>query len=89
MAIHIQLPTEIEQELRRETPNLDERAREQFLISNYQAGTLSTGDIAEILGFETRHEAQRWLAERRVPINYSLDDLEQDRKNLNELFGQG
>lgn len=89
MAITIHLPTEIEQELRRETPNLDESAREQFLISNYQNGKLSTGDLAEILGFETRYEAQRWLAERNVAINYSLDDLEQDRKNLNELFGPG
>ncbi len=88
MAITIQLPPEIEQELRRETPNLDESTREQFLISKYREGKLSTGDIAETLGFETRHEAQRWLAERGVPINYSLADLEQDRKNLEELLGR-
>jgi predicted HTH domain antitoxin len=88
MAIHIQLPADIEQELRRETPNLDENAREQFLICKYQEGKLSTADIAEILGFETRLEAQRWLAGRGVPLNYSLADLEQDRKNLQELFGR-
>ena len=88
MAITIQLPAEIEQELRRETPNLDESTREQFLISKYREGKLSTGDIAEILGFETRHDAQRWLAERGIPINYSLADLQQDRKNLDELFGR-
>ena len=87
MAITIRLPAEIEQELRRQTPNLDDSTREQFLISNYREGKLSTGDIAEILGFETRHDAQRWLAERGVPINYSLADLEQDRKNLEELVG--
>jgi len=88
MAITIHLPTEIEQELRRETPNLDEKTREQFLISKYREGKLSTGDIAEILGFETRHDAQRWLAERGVPINYSLADLQQDRKNRDELYGR-
>ena len=87
MAITIPLPAEIEQELRRQTPNLDDSTREQFLISNYREGKLSTGDIAEILGFETRHDAHRWLAERGVPINYSLADLEQDRKNLDELLG--
>jgi predicted HTH domain antitoxin len=87
MAITIQLPAEIEQELRRQTPNLDESAREQFLISKYQEGKLGTGDIAETLGFETRYEPQRWLAERGVPINYSLAGLEQDRKNLDERLG--
>jgi predicted HTH domain antitoxin len=89
MAITIQLPAEIEQELRRQIPNLDENAREQFLISNYQAGKLSTGDIAEILGLETRHEAYSWLSQRGVPINYSLSDLENDRKNLEKLLGPG
>ena len=89
MAITIQLPAEIERQLRADAPNLDDRVREQFLISSYQAGKLSTGDIAEILGFQTRHEAQVWLADRGVPINYSLSDLEQDRKNLDELLGSG
>ena len=67
--------------------NLDGVIREAMR----QAGVTShqIDAIAESLGFETRHEAQRWLAERGVPINYSLVDLEQDRKNLNELFGQG
>jgi predicted HTH domain antitoxin len=87
MAITIQIPSDIEQELRRQTPNLDESAREQFLISNYQAGKLSTADIAEILGFQTRHEAHAWLAQRNIPVNYTLADLEQDRTNLKELFG--
>ena len=87
MAITIRIPSDIEQELRRQTPNLDEHAREQFLISNYRAGKLSTSDIAEILGFETRHEAHVWLAQRNVPVNYTLADLEQDRTNLGQLFG--
>ena len=87
MAITIQIPPGIEDELRRQIPNLDETTREQFLISNYQAGKLSTADIAEILGLETRNQAQIWLAQRNIPLNYSLSDLEQDRKNLSELRG--
>jgi predicted HTH domain antitoxin len=89
MAITIQLPPDIEQELRRQIPNLDENTREQFLISNYRAGKLSTTDIAEILGLQTRHEAHSWLAQHGIPINYSLSDLETDRKNLEKLLGPG
>lgn len=89
MAITIQLPPEIEKELRGQVPDLDQTTREQFLVSNYQAAKLSAGDIAEILGFQTRDEAHAWLAQRNVPINYSLADLEEDRKNLKSLFGGG
>jgi len=89
MAITIQIPANIERELRRQMPDLDGNAREQFLISNYSAGKLSTGDIAEILGLDTRDEAQAWLLERGIPLNYSIADLDQDRKNLDQLFGAG
>ena len=88
MAITIQLPPGVEEELRREDPKLDERVRDEFLLANYWAGKLSTSDITEILGFETRHEAQVWLAKRGSPINYTLSSLEQDRKNIQELFGK-
>lgn len=89
MAITIQLPRGVEEELRRQDPQLDEKAREEFLLANYQAGKLSTSDIAESLGLETRHEAQVWLANRGVAINYTKASLEQDRKNIQELFGKG
>ncbi len=38
MAITIQLPTEIEQDLRHQDPQLDYHVRDQFLVANYQAG---------------------------------------------------
>jgi predicted HTH domain antitoxin len=87
MAITIQIPNEIEQDLRRKTPNLDESAREQFLIANYQAGKLSTGDIAVILGLETRLQAEQWLGERGISRNYSPEALDADRKTLDRLLG--
>ncbi len=47
-----------------------------------------TGDLADALGFASRHQAQEWLAQRGVPLSYTLDHLEQDRKNLDELLGR-
>ena len=53
------------------------------------AGGIDKFDCLLFYGtLETRHEAQRWLAARGVPVNYSLADLEQDRKNLEELLGR-
>jgi hypothetical protein len=87
MAITIQIPIDIEQELRLQDPQLDHHAREQFLVANYQAGKLSTGDLAVILGFETRFQAEEWLAAHGACQNYSVDDLEADRQTLDRILG--
>lgn len=88
MAITIQLPPNIETELRREVPDLDAVAREQFITSRYQAGNLTLDDIAQILGLSTRQDVLEWLKRRGVPLNYSVEDLQQDRENLGQLFGK-
>lgn len=87
MAITIQLPVEIEEELRRQDPGLDHSVRDQFLVAHYQAGRLSTGEIATILEFETRFQAEEWLAEHGARQNYTADDLEADLQTLNRILG--
>jgi hypothetical protein len=87
MAITIQIPPDIERELRRKDPQLDIKTRDLFLVSNYQSGKLSTGDIADILGFDTRFQAEEWLAAHGANQNYSLDDLESDRQTLDRILG--
>ena len=87
MGITFELPGNIEQDLEREVGNLSEAAKEAFLIENYRRGRLSVGDIATILGVETRHEAERWLGQRGVRLNYDLETLEADRKTLDGVLG--
>ncbi|MEW6747802.1 MAG: UPF0175 family protein [Planctomycetota bacterium] len=85
MGIAFDLPSEVEQRLRREVPNLDQAAKEQFVIANYREGKLSIGQVARVLGFETRFQAEAWLAQRGVTMNYSLEDLQADRVTLSKL----
>ncbi len=87
MAITIQLPAEIEEDLRHQDPALENHTRDQFLIANYQAGKLSTGDIAVILGFQTRFQAEEWLALHGACQNYSSEDLDADSQTLNRILG--
>jgi hypothetical protein len=87
MAITIQIPSEVEEQLRRQDPQLDERTRDQFLVANFQAGRLSTGDIALVLGFDTRFEAEEWLGRHGACQNYSSADLEADQRTLDRLLG--
>ena len=87
MTITIQLPVEIEDDLRHQDPALEKHTRDQFLVANYQAGRLSTGDIAVILGFQTRFQAEEWLGEHGACQNYSSEDLEADQRTLDRILG--
>ena len=42
--------------------------------------------MRRLLGLETRWDAEAWLAERGIPLNYDLEDLEADRRMLDRLF---
>ncbi|MFZ4574194.1 MAG: UPF0175 family protein [Phycisphaerales bacterium] len=87
MAISINMPKDDEQALRAAWGDgLDRAAREGLLIESYRAGKISLGYLAELLGLETSIEAQGWLSKRGIHLNYSLEDLEADRKSLATLF---
>ncbi len=58
---------------------------EALAIEGYREGKLSLGTLAELLGFATTHEADRRLAERCVPLNYSENDFREDCRTLGRL----
>lgn len=86
MPISFDLPSEIEQQLRRDLQDLAQAAKEDFVIARYRDGKLSIGQLARILGFDTRFQAEEWLGKQGVTMNYSLEDLEADRKTLAGLL---
>ncbi|MCC7291245.1 MAG: UPF0175 family protein [Phycisphaerales bacterium] len=67
-------------------PDLDHAAIEALVIEGYRLARLSAGEVAKVLGLATSIEAQQWLAQRDVPLNFSLDDLKEDRAALAALF---
>lgn len=88
MNITLNIPAGAEATLREALgPDLSTAALEALLTEGYRTGKLSTGDIAEALGCETRLEAERWLSQRKVALNYSLDDLDADRATLDRVLG--
>lgn len=85
MTIRFELPQDVEDELRERFGDLDQAAKEAFLIQSYRDGRLSVGQVAGILGRGVI-ETQAWLSERGAPLNYSVDDLEEDRRSLAKLL---
>lgn len=87
MNLTIDIPEgEVEQFLKAFGPDLSEAAREALLIHGYRTGRISLGFVASVLGLPTRHEAQQWLADRKVPMNYDLEELQSDRETLRKHF---
>lgn len=62
----------------------EEELRQELAIIFYKRGNISLGKAAE---FAQMHKIafQRLLAERRIPLNYDIADLEEDLKTLEKL----
>jgi predicted HTH domain antitoxin len=61
---------------------LDGAARDALLIHGYRTGRVGLSLVAKALGLATTFEAHRWLADRGVPLNYDLEELDADRETL-------
>ena len=87
MAISLNIPQDHERALREVWGGgIDRAAFEGLVIESYRLGKISLGYLAQLLGLETSIEASAWLAARRIPLNYSAEDLEADRRTLSRLF---
>ena len=86
MSVTIELPEEIEQQLETEWGNLPRRALEAVALEGYRSGALTLAQLRRMLGFETRMEADAFLKQHGVYLEYSLEDLERDRETHRQLF---
>lgn len=89
MAISFQLPSDVETELASQFEDVSQAAKEAFVIEGYRSGKFGISMVRRILAVETRWEAERWLAERRVPFSYGPEDLSADRATLTRVLGEG
>lgn len=89
MAISINIPKDQEETLREAWgSNLDRAALEALAIEGYRSGKLSAAEVGRLLGLEDRWVVNQWLADHKVPLNYTLEDLEADRSTLDRLLGK-
>jgi predicted HTH domain antitoxin len=65
--------------------NISREMLEAFAVESYRQEKLSLGQVAELLGFSI-DEANALLKEHRVPLNYTFQDLDQDRKAIEKLL---
>lgn len=87
MTITFQLEDDLESQLRRDLGDLSQAARDALLIEAYRLGKLSIGRLARTLGIGVV-DADQWLAQRGIPLNYTFEDFQTDQNTLRELRGQ-
>jgi hypothetical protein len=82
------LPDDIAHGLTAKWKDLPRAALESVALEAYRCGALTAAQARRLLGFSTRFELDAFLKRHGV-CDYTLEDLEKDRKGLRRLSGGG
>jgi predicted HTH domain antitoxin len=86
MTLIVQLPAELEQRLRAQSPNLEAELREAMLIELYRQDKLSHHELAQSMGLD-RFETDALLKKHNVTEDLlTNEELEQDIERLQQLL---
>ena len=85
MAVTFQLPADVEQRLRAETPDLDAEAKEAMLVELYRQDRLTHYELSQALGLD-RFETDGVLKRHKVTVDLPTpEELEDDLRVLRQL----
>ena len=84
MEVAIHVPDTLVKRLQEQWGDLPRRVLESLALEGYRERVLTTEEIRQLLGFETRFEVHAFLKEHQVPF-YTLEDLEHDRETSRRL----
>jgi len=86
MQVTLKLPDEIAEGLGRDA-EIPRRVLEALILQRYMSGEISLGRLAELLGL-SRTEADSFLDRNNARHPYTREMLDEDRRNLAEVFGK-
>lgn len=86
MQVTVEIPDELAQRLTREGQDTARATLEAVAIEGYRSGALTAFQTRQLLGFRTRYELDGFFKSRNVWDHaYSFEDLEQDRRTMQQL----
>ena len=85
MQVTVKLPDEIAEGLGRDA-EIPRRVLEALVLQRYLSEEISFGRLAELLNL-SRSEADEFLDRNNARLPYTQEMLEEDRRNLAEVFG--
>jgi hypothetical protein len=87
MAVTIQLPNDVEQRLRAQTPDLDAQAKEAVALDLFRKGKLFHYELSRMLGLD-RFETDAYLKRHNVlQGSLTAEDLNEQAATLDRVLG--
>ncbi len=88
LTVTLNLPPDIEQKLRAETPNLDADVSEAYALELFRRGKLSHYELSQVLRLD-RFETDAYLKRHNIfEGSLTMEDLDADRRTLEELLSK-
>jgi hypothetical protein len=85
MAVTVQLPADVEQRLREQSPDLESEAKEAMLVELYRQDKLSRYELSLALGLD-RFETDGVLKRHNVTIDLpTAEEIEEGLRHLRSL----
>ena len=84
MEVSIQIPDPLVKRLQEQWGDLPRRVLESVVLEGFRERILTTEELRQLLGFETKFDVHAFLKEHDVPC-YTIEDLEHDRETSNRL----
>ena len=88
MEVTINLPEDVAQRFLADGESLEREVLEATALEGYREKKLSQAQVRRMLGFATDMQVDEFLKKHDVFLNYTLEDLEQDQKTLDQLFSK-
>jgi len=83
--VTLDLPDELAAFLAVSGHGLERAAFETIALEGYRERKLTTAQLRRLLGFESRYELDGFLKQHEVWLDYTWQDLEQDRETHRQL----
>ncbi len=87
MAVTIQLPSDVEQRLRAEFPDLDMEAREAVALDLFRRGTLPHYELSRILGLDLFETDAYLKCHNVIEGSLTMEDLDEQARVLDRVLG--
>ncbi|APW61769.1 UPF0175 family protein [Paludisphaera borealis] len=87
MTISFELPSEIEERIRNESIDVNDKAKEAFLVELYREQKITQYQLGQTLGLDD-YETDGLLKRYGVGYELSLDEFEEQRAYLRERRSQ-
>ena len=88
MEVTIDLPEDVVKALSANGENIEREVLKAFALEGYREEKLSQAQVRRMLGYQTDMQVDAFLKAHNIFLNYTIEDLEQERKTLEKLLAK-